>query len=454
MILDVISDKLNLSSGSPRSILAKKNIVDLIFIKGVSILIGLVLLPLTINYLTPEKYGIWITLSSIIGWFGFFDIGLGNGLRNHFAKALAQRDVELAKKYVSTTYAILSIIVFIVIVIFYIVNIFLDWNKILNLSKGQFLVGEISLLAIIVFSFFCLRFIFGLITIILKADQHPAKASFLDLLSQGLSLVTIFILTRSSKGSMLYLGIAVSAIPVCVLIVANIWFFNGKYRPYKPELKYIDFSKGKSLLTLGLNFFVIQIAGILLYETNNIVILHLSGSMDVTYYNVAYKYFSVLIMGFTIIITPFWSAFTEAWYTKDLNWIRKVMRKLFRVWISIFILSMMMLFFSRPVYHLWIGKEMNIPIIISVLVTIITLINIWNGIFSQFLNGVGKIFYQLILGITAAILNVPLAIYLGSRIGIQGVLIANIIVTSLSTVVYPLQYRKLLNNTARGIWNK
>jgi O-antigen/teichoic acid export membrane protein len=454
MILDVISDKLNLSGGSPRSILAKKNIFDLIFIKGVSILIGLVLLPLTINYLTPEKYGIWITLSSIIGWFGFFDIGLGNGLRNHFAQALAQNDVELAKKYVSTTYAILGIIVFIVLVIFYIVNIFLDWNKILNLSKGQFLVGEISLLAIIVFSFFCLRFIFGLITIILKADQHPAKASFLDLLSQALSLVIIFILTRSTKGSMLYLGIAVSAIPVCILIVANIWFFNGKYRPYKPELKYIDFSKGKSLLTLGLNFFVIQIAGILLYETNNIVILHLSGSMDVTYYNVAYKYFSVLIMGFTIIITPFWSAFTEAWYTKDLNWIRKVMRKLFRVWILILILSMMMLFFSRPVYRIWIGKEMNIPIIISLLVTIITLINIWNGIFSQFLNGVGKIFFQLILGISGAILNVPLAIFLGSRIGIQGVLIANIIVTSFGVFLYPIQYKKLLNNTAAGIWNK
>ena len=54
--------------------------------------IGLVLVPLTINYLNPTKYGIWITLSSVIGWFSFFDIGLGNGLRNRFAEAIANND--------------------------------------------------------------------------------------------------------------------------------------------------------------------------------------------------------------------------------------------------------------------------------------------------------------------------------------------------------------------------
>jgi O-antigen/teichoic acid export membrane protein len=56
-----ISDFLN--KGHKRSQLAKKNILASIIIKGINIAIGLTLVPLTIDYLNPTKYGIWITLS-------------------------------------------------------------------------------------------------------------------------------------------------------------------------------------------------------------------------------------------------------------------------------------------------------------------------------------------------------------------------------------------------------
>ena len=107
------------TKGHERTLKAKKNILASFIIKGLNIAIGLVLVPLTIHYLNPTKYGIWITLSSIIGWFGFFDIGLGHGLRNRFAEALAKGEHALAKTYVSTTYAILTIVIGSVLVLFY-----------------------------------------------------------------------------------------------------------------------------------------------------------------------------------------------------------------------------------------------------------------------------------------------------------------------------------------------
>ena len=97
------------TNGHERTLKAKKNIAASFLIKGLNIGIGLILVPLTINYLNPTKYGIWITLSSVIGWFSFFDIGLGNGLRNRFAEALANKDHNLARTYVSTTYAVLAV---------------------------------------------------------------------------------------------------------------------------------------------------------------------------------------------------------------------------------------------------------------------------------------------------------------------------------------------------------
>ena len=58
---------------------------------------NLFLVPLTINYINPLQYGIWITISSIITWMSFFDIGLGNGLRNKLAQCLAINDFETSK---------------------------------------------------------------------------------------------------------------------------------------------------------------------------------------------------------------------------------------------------------------------------------------------------------------------------------------------------------------------
>ena len=442
------------TKGHARTLRAKKNIAASFLIKGASIVIGLMLVPLTINYLEPTKYGIWITLSSIIGWFGFFDIGLGHGLRNRFAEALAKGKHELARSYVSTTYAILSLIIGGVLVLFFVVNPFLNWNKILNVEEGLVLQQELSLLALFVFTFFCLRFVFKLITTILMADQQPAKASFFNLLGQIISLIFIFILTKTTEGSLIYLGGVKSIAPVLVLLLSSVWFFNGKYKPYRPSIKSVDFSKSKDLLKLGIKFFIIQIAAILLYKTNNIIISHLFGPEQVTPYNVAFKYFSVLMMGFSIIVAPFWSAFTEAWAKKEIRWIKNIMQKLIMLWLGLLGLGIIMLVASKWVYGVWIGDKVSISYTMSALVGAWVVLNAWNSIFSHFLNGVGKIRLQLYLGITAALLNVPLAIFLGNRIGIEGVLLANLIVKAIGVWLYPLQFYKLINNNAKGIWNK
>lgn len=79
-----------LTRGHQRSVRAKKNIALSFLLKAVNILIQLLFVPLLLGYLSPVKYGIWITVGSVINWFYFFDIGLGNGLRNKLAEAFAK----------------------------------------------------------------------------------------------------------------------------------------------------------------------------------------------------------------------------------------------------------------------------------------------------------------------------------------------------------------------------
>lgn len=440
--------------GHARTLRAKKNIAASFIIKGLNIAVGLALVPLAINYLSPTKYGLWITISSIIGWFGFFDIGFGHGLRNRFAEALATGKHELAKIYVSTTYAILSLIIITVLFVFYIINPFLNWNIILNAGTEVVLGSELSLLAFVVFTFFCLRFIFKLISTILIADQKPAKASFFDLLGKIIALLVIYVLTKTTEGSLIYLGVAISTSPVLVLLISSVWFYNGRYKAYKPSVKCIDLTKAPDIINLGFKFFIIQIAAILLYKTNTIIIAQLFGPEQVTQYHIAFKYFTVLMMGFSIIKTPFWSAFTEAWTKKEIVWIKNIMTKLMLAWFLFMVCGTVMLIFSKWIFLIWIGDKVYIPYSISALVGVWVLLNAWNGIFSTFLNGVGKVKLQMYLGVTAAFVNVPLAIYFGKNIGIEGVLIANLLVISIGVWLYPLQYQKIISGTAKGIFNR
>lgn len=445
---------LQINKGHERSVRAKKNILGLIVIKGLNIGTGLLLVPLTIDYLNPTKYGIWITITSLVGWFSFFDIGLGNGLRNKFAEAVAKGEHSLARTYVSTTYAILISIISVLFVLFVILNNFLNWNSILNSGDDPFFQRELSIVAIIVFASFSLTFVLNLISIILTADQKPAKSSLFDFIGKALSLLFIYFLTKIGDGSLISLGLIYCFISPFVFLVASIWLFIGKYKIYRPSINFIDIRKARNLFNLGVKFFLIQIAAILLYQTNNIIISQLFGPEMVTPYNIAFKYFSILMMGFSIVIAPFWSAFTEAWANQDVGWVRNTMNKLIKMWYLFLIIGITMLLCSDFVYKLWIGNSVFVPFEISLLTMVWALINVWNGIFTQFLNGVGKIKLQLFIGIGTALINVPLALLLGDWFGIAGVLMANVILSLLFIWVWPLQYRKIVSLYSTGIWNK
>ena len=441
-----------ITKGHERSVNAKKNILASLIIKGCSILISLFLVPLTIHYLNPTRYGIWLTLSSIIGWLGFFDIGFGNGLRNKFAQSIAMGKHEQARVYVSTTYAILSIIIASVLILFFLINPFLDWSRILN-TPGS-MSGELSILALIVFVFFCLQFVLQLITTVLTANQQPAKASLFNLIGSLFSLTVIFILTKTTSGNLLYLGAAFGFAPILVLGISSIWFYSHEYRKYAPSFKFVKFGYARDLMSLGIKFFVLQIAAVIIYQTSNIIIAQLFGPAQVTPYNIAYKYFSIIPMGFGIIMMPFWSAFTEAWTKNDIGWIKNTIKKLKFIWVLMSIAAILMLIFSNFIYRMWVGKEIAVPLGISVVMAAYVILNAWCGIYSQFLNGVGKIKLQLYSGLLGALINIPLAICLGRHLGISGVVLSTFLIAIISAIWSPVQYFKLINNKAKGIWNE
>lgn len=439
--------------GHERTVKAKKNIVASFAIKGLSMIVGFLLVRVTLGYLDQTKYGIWLTLSSFLAWFSFFEIGLGNGLKNKLAEALAKKDYELGKIYVSTTYAILTIIISIFFVLFFIANNFIDWTIVLNTDKSMS--GELSMLALIIFGFFFLRFVIKLISIVLFADQRSAMANTFGPIGNLLILIIVYILTKTTESSLIYLGWVLSVIPVLVLSIATIYFYKYDYKQIAPSIKYVKFNYASNLLNLGVKFFFIQISGLIIYQSSNFIIAQFFGPAEVTTYNIGYKYFSILTMLFTIIIMPFWSAYTEAWTKNDIQWIKNTVKKLFKIWILLVILGCIMLIFADEFYYLWIGNKVTVPFNLSLVLLVYFITYTFGGIFVMFINGIGKVKLQMYSALIGSLIFIGSSIVMIKYLhwGINSLVLAMIFSNFNGVILAPIQYKKIINNTAKGIWN-
>lgn len=435
-----------------------KNIVKHIglssFYKIGSIISNFMLVPLTINYLDTENYGVWLTLTSFISWFSFFDIGLGNGLRNKFAEAKALGNYKDAQAFVSTAYFTIGVISIVIVIALFLVNPFIDWAQLFNTNVS--LQGDLSLLLPIIFAFFGIQLIVKLITSIYQADQNHSIQAKIQFLGSTLSLLVIFLLTKTDQSSLLIFGFFFSALPVLILIGLNFYAFKTTYKAFKPKYSLWKTENLKEIGGLGFNFFLVQIASTVLFTTDNFIISKLFGPEEVVPYNIAFKYFSIVTMLYTIIITPYWSAFTEAYTKNDFEWIKKSVSNIQKIWMLIPIGLVGMIFLADWFYQFWVDDNLKVPLQLSMAMAIFVLLLTFNMVYVNFINGVGKIKLQLIVSVLVMILNIPLSVFFAKNLNLEstGVILATNTCLLIAVILWPIQYHKIINNKATGIFNK
>jgi O-antigen/teichoic acid export membrane protein len=440
------------SEGHERSVKAKNNITSSIIIKGGQVFVNLILVPLTINFVNPKQYGIWLTLSSIIAWFTFFDIGLSHGLRNKIVETEVFGKNLNTRIFVSTTYAALVVIAAALFILFLFINPYINWHDILKIQSysGE----ELNKLVLLLFGFFSFQLVFQNLNSILLANHDPTKVSLISLVGQTISIVVIYILSRTSSGNLFVLIVVLGGVPPLILFISSLILFKSTYVNYAPSFKLIKLKYARELLGVGMNFFIINLGVIVLYQSDNIIITQLFGPTEVTTFNVAYKLFYAVIMIFTLFITPFWSAFTDAYIKKDLSWIIRTRLKFYKLIFALLIFTVLLVIFSRKIYGLWVGDTIKVPFSVSLCMGIYVIIYMWHTLHVNILNGIGKIRLQLFLVIISSVVNILLSIWLSKIVGLTGVIISNSLVFLVMGIVLTIQCKKILNDTASNIWNR
>lgn len=441
-----------INKGDNRTAKIKKNIIGSVLIKAVSILTSLCIVPLTLGYISDELYGIWLTLSSITIWINFFDIGFTQGLKNKLTEAIALNQIEKGKSLVSTTYIIVTTI-FIPIAFFSIFIIpHINWSTFLNVD-AKYTNTIISTMYVLIISF-CLQMIINIISTVAAAYQKVAYASLFTTIGQIFSLIGVYLLKIFFPPSLTYLALALTTPQIISLAFFSYILFKKEFKPISPNYKSYDSKYIKEIFSLGLKFFLIQIQFVILYQTTNILISKISSPIDVTNYNIAYKYLSVAMMLYTIILSPLWPAFTDAYSKHDFTWMRNIYKKMTYIYFISITVIILMAFFSPMAYKLWLGEKITVPFSMTFCVAMYLIINSWDSLQVQMINGCGCVKLQTYITIIGLVFHIPISFFLGKYIGAKGVILSMMIINIIYATFFTIQINLIIRNKAKGIWKK
>lgn len=443
-------DRFNQSE--QRSKLLVKNIVASFVIKGWSLVVQLLLVPLALDCLTIYEYGLWLTLSSVITWMDNFDIGLSNGLRNKLTEAIAKNNQQLARELISTAIIALSLIA---IVLLLGLTIFINTQDIYAmLNVDKILVPNLRLVATLLCITICLTFVAKIIGSFFLAIQKPAINSLIASVASTLTLIGLWFTSITRYNSFLTICLIFTSMPLISYLAFSIYAFKFKHKEYCPSYKYFKKEAISPLVNLGMKFFVGQVSGLLLMSTANIVISKALSPAEVTPYQISYKYFTMLTIFFTLISTPIWSATTDAYNRGDIAWIKAIVKKIEYIEMGLFIVLLLMFALSDSFYSIWTADKIQIDISLSFWVALYTFILLLSMGYSNVIYGIGKMNLTVFTVCIMSIIFITTAYPTTKHFGIKGLVAVQSLVTLVCALQNMIQCKLILRGKAHGIFNK
>ena len=324
-----------------------------IIAKGIGILTGLISVPLTLNYLGTERYGLWMTINSVVIMLAFADFGLGNGLVNAVSQAHGKDDRDALKKAVSSVFFMLLGSATICCGIFTVVYQFVPWPRIFNATSAQ-AIQESGPAVAVFFGCFALNLPLGIVQRIQLGYQEGFINNCWQITGNLLGLVAVVVAILLQAG-LPWLVVALSGVPT--LVTAVNWAFHFLYRrPWLlPRWSLFDWQVGKQLLGSGFIFMLLLIVNVLGTSADNIIIAQYMGASAVATYAVVQRLFSLTFL-VQYCTSPLWPAFSEAFARSDFNWARRTFIHLqtLTVWMTVLI-CLPFLLFGQAIIKIWVG---------------------------------------------------------------------------------------------------
>ena len=432
------------------------NVLGAFLIKGAGMIVSIISMPLYMRYFPDNKVlGVWFTVLSVLNWVLSFDVGIGNGLRNHLTVALSEGNKSKCKELISSGYFAMFIVTCLFAAVFYIISSFTDWNSFFSIDKADLSSNDLSLSVNILAGGIIASLFFHIIKSVIFALQLSSLNNFNHLFANLLLVLYLLIVKPSGNISVDLLRISLSYAIVVNLpyIISSIFVFSRKeLKGCLPNIHYVTKSASKSVLSLGIMFFYAQITYMIVAVTNEWFISKFYGTeycVDYQIYNRLFTLFNSLLL---LALSPLWSAVTKAMAEKRYDWVIKLQKLL---WVIAFVLAFIQLLFIpllQPIFNIWLGERaIEANYVVAIVFLYYSIVNIWNSINTTLVSGIGELKLPLICNTVAVFVKVIGIVLLSSTFTNWTFVV---LITAIGLTPYcflqPIYNKKLLNRLKEG----
>jgi len=363
--------------------------------KIVAIVTMLITIPLTLRYLGTERYGMWMTITSVVAMLGFADLGMGLGLMNAISEAHGQDDREAAERYVSSGFFMLLAVALLILAGFAAVYPFIPWERVFNVQSPQAIREAGPAMAVFILCFLA-NMPLGVVRQVQLGYQEGFATSLWESAGRVLGLAGL-LLVIYLKAGLAWLVLAMAGAPALAWLLTSLVEY-GFRRPWlRPRLRNYHRASARKVLHTGLFFFMLQMGVTLIYGSDNLIITQFLGPEAVTQYAIPYQMFSFSLAVFNILIAPFWPAYGEALARGDLLWVRKTLKRSLKIiLLSTGLVSLFLVFYGNLILNIWVGPKVSPSVLLNVGLGVWMVLLTFGGTLTILLNAANIFRFQVI----------------------------------------------------------
>lgn len=394
--------------------------------RGLTLALSLLTVPLTLNYLGPERYGMWLTISSMIALLAFSDLGIGYGLLNAVTRTMATNEFAQARRQISSSLVLLTLVAVVLAGLFVVTYPFIPWASVLAVASPQ-ATSEAAPAVAALLAIFLIGMPISVATQVRMARQETYLVHMTATAGNLASVVALLLIILTRQG-VPALVVAMAAPPVGAAGVNAILLFRRSAPHLTPSIALADVRTGFGLMRSGFLFFVLQMAMTVAFTTDTLVVARVVGPGAVAQYGVASRLFVIPLGLVAIGLLPLWPAYGEAIARGDVAWARTTLARSVKAALTITIpVAGFLVAFGGWIIAIWVNGSVTPPFLLLLGLGIWTVQSTVGNSVAMLLNGANELRFQAGAAAVMAVANLGLSIWLTSRIGVAGVVWGTVI---------------------------
>lgn len=380
-----------------------------------NVAVALYMMPFLVHAIGDRWYGMWTLVATFMGYYGYLDFGLSVSVQRFIAGAIGRKDEDEANRLITTSFLLFAVLGVVILIVTLVVAFFAPWffTDPTEIHTFQIVLAILGVNAALTFAMAPVNGLmsghlrFDIMTYINLGKLAVRTALIVYFITAGYSIISLALITllADTGGNVLK-----------VLIVRKMFAHIRIRRRYYTRERIAE------LFSYGGKTFVNQIADLLRFQIDHLVIAAAINLSAVTVFNIA----SQLVYYFRSLMTALMGVLVSVFARYQAENDRAAISKAYFFTSKISAVAALMIgggmiIFGSPFISLWMGPEYSGAYTVMVILTIPTVLYIALQPALALMFGLGAVGPLAKVSILEALANLGLSLLLVWSYGLVGV---------------------------------